>query len=143
MTVSSILIIDDNETDRYLLKRLIKAGNISNKIFESENGRAALDFLEENIKANGGKPDGFPPMLIFLDINMPIMGGFEFLEEFTKLVSDTKGLESTVLTMFSSSEKEEDKERALSYDMVKGYMVKLPRSADELKNVLRDHFPEL
>ena len=49
MTAFSIFIIDDNETDRYLLKRLIKAGKLSDTIFEAENGREALNFLKQNI----------------------------------------------------------------------------------------------
>ncbi len=99
--------------------------------------------MNENLEESAGKPDGFPPMLIMLDINMPIMGGFQFLEEYTKLVSNTQDLASTVLTMFTSSEKEKEKERALSYDVVKGYIVKLPRSGSELRDILREHFPDL
>ena len=143
MLLRSIHIIDDNETDRYLLKRLIKSANLTDTIYESENGREALEFLSGYKKEIEDCPEGYPPILIFLDINMPIMGGFEFLEEFSKLDSLKENFGSTVLTMFTSSEKEEDKERAMSYEIVKGYMVKLPRSGDELKEVIQQYFPDL
>ena len=143
MSLKSILIIDDNETDRYLLKRLIKQADLTDTVFEAENGSAALDFLTQYGPDANNYPEGHPPILIFLDINMPIMGGFEFLDEVSGLASKVEGLGSTVLTMFTSSEKEEEKDRALSYEMVKGYMVKLPRSGDELRDILREYFPEI
>jgi CheY-like chemotaxis protein len=132
MNVCSTLIIDDSEADRYILKRLIKKAEISEHIFEKENGQEALDFLadyEVNFKED---PEKFPPILIFLDINMPVMGGFEFLVEFEKLqkIHDYSG---SVLIMFTSSEREDDKAKALSYDFVKGYLYKMPNSAEELK----------
>lgn len=143
MALNSIHIIDDNETDRYLLKRLIKSANLATNVFESSNGREAMEFLTEACNNRIPQPDGFPPMLIFLDINMPIMGGFEFLEEYSKLVQETNYLESTVLTMVTSSESEEDKQRALTHDPVKGYMVKLPRTGEELKAIVGQYFSDL
>jgi CheY-like chemotaxis protein len=132
VNICSTLIIDDSEADRYILKRLIKKTGISEHIYEKENGQDALDFLadyEVNFKAN---PEQFPPILIFLDINMPIMDGFEFLEEFEKLqkMHDYSG---SVLIMFTSSEREDDKAKALAYGFVKGYLYKMPSSAEELK----------
>lgn len=143
MSLRSILIIDDNETDRYLLKRLIKQASLTETIFEAENGREALDFLTLHHNSTAQQPEGYPPMLIFLDINMPIMGGFEFLEKFGPLASEHTDLKSTVLTMFTSSANNDDKRKALQYDVVKGFMVKLPRSGEELRIVLREHFPDL
>ncbi len=143
MSLRSILIVDDNHDDRYLLKRLIKKANVTEQIYESENGREGIDFLAQYGEKSVNQPEGYPPVLIFLDINMPIMGGFEFLDEFSKLLVENENLKSTVLTMFTSSENEAEKQRALSYEMVKGYMVKMPRSSSELSDLLSLHFPDL
>lgn len=127
-----ILIIDDNEVDRYILKRLIKEANLDLTIFEKKDGQEALEFLE-NYEANRKEhPDGFPPILIFLDINMPRVNGIQFLEEFSKLRKVIE-ISSCVVMMFSSSERKEEKEVIMAHDFVKDYLVKGTFEATELK----------
>ena len=136
----SILIIDDNETDRELLIRLIKKAGIAESIHEADDGQSGLDYFKSRL---GSPPyeGGFPSTLIFLDINMPRVDGFRFLEEFATLRENYAEIESAVLTMFSSSEREEDKQRAFSFPFVKGFVVKMPRSPEELKAIVLEHFP--
>ncbi|MDQ2043542.1 response regulator [Pseudoalteromonas sp. 20-92] len=127
-----ILIIDDNEVDRYILKRLIKEANLELSIFEKKDGQEALEFLE-NYEANKKEhPDGFPPILIFLDINMPRVNGIQFLDEFAKLRKVIE-ISSCVVMMFSSSEREEEKKIIMAHDFVKGYLVKGTFKAEDLK----------
>ncbi|ALQ07863.1 MULTISPECIES: response regulator [unclassified Pseudoalteromonas] len=127
-----ILIIDDNEVDRYILKRLIKEANLELTIFEKKDGQEALEFLE-NYEANRKEhPDGFPPILIFLDINMPRVNGIQFLDEFAKLRKVIE-ISSCVVMMFSSSEREEEKKIIMAHDFVKGYLVKGTFKAEDLK----------
>ncbi|MEM5478428.1 response regulator [Pseudoalteromonas fuliginea] len=127
-----ILIIDDNEVDRYILKRLIKEANLELTIFEKKDGQEALEFLE-NYEANKKEhPDGFPPILIFLDINMPRVNGIQFLDEFAKLRKVIE-ISSCVVMMFSSSEREEEKKIIMAHDFVKGYLVKGTFKAEDLK----------
>jgi len=143
MPLASIMIIDDNSTDRYLLKRIIEKSKIADKVFEADNGKAALDFLSDfkkNVKEN---PGTFPPMLIFLDINMPIMGGFEFLEKYSELEKETSQYSSIVFTMLTSSGSEEDKKKALSYNCVKGFITKGRQSMGEFKEMILNHFPDI
>ncbi len=123
MATGSVLIIDDDEVDRYLLKRLLKEAKFSFDVFEADDGSSALDFLKNPSEKITGKSSPFPPTIIFLDINMPIMRGPEFLDNFAKVRSEIYG-DSCVIMMFSSSERKEDRERALSYDFVKDYLVK-------------------
>lgn len=128
----SALIVDDSEIDRYILKRQLKEVGVVD-VFESDDGSSALKFLEnyeENCKLHYKK---FPPVVIFLDINMPIIGGFEFLEKFAELRKKL-GLVSCVIMMYSSSERPEDKEKAASFDFVKDYLTKGEMSIEELKN---------
>ncbi len=139
----SILIVDDNEVDRYLLKRLITAANISKILFEVQNGREAIDFLSQHrLDTESAPPEGYPPVILFLDINMPIMDGFEFLAEYSKLLENDEILKSTVLTMFTSSERQEDVDRAMQYDFVKGYIVKMPRTPEQLREKIQELLPE-
>lgn len=138
MKTCSLMIIDDSEADRYLLKRMIKKLKGTADIFEAADGQAALDFLmryDENLQQFG---EGFPPLLIFLDINMPIMNGFLFLEAFAKLRADNSCYASSVFTMFTSSERDEDKQKVAAYDFVKGFIVKGSESPESLQQVIDD-----
>jgi len=136
MIKCSIMIIDDDEVDRYLLKRTIKKLDVATEIFEAGNGKEALDFLsnyEENSQKYG---NDFPPILIFLDINMPIMNGFEFLESFDILKNTEKGYKSSIFTMYTSSEREEDKKKTEAYGFVKGYIVKGSLTPESLRETI-------
>lgn len=132
----SIIIIDDNETDRYLLKRLLKKVKINFNIFEAENGRAALDFFTK-------KNDSNPPLMIFLDLNMPLMDGFEFLEKFSALRSEREDLKSAMLTMLTSSDRKEDILKAKSYDFVDNFITKGSLSIEDIKESLLKKFPDI
>ena len=127
----NVLIVDDSEVDRYILTRHLNDIGI-NDVFQEDDGASALAFLnqyDENKKKFG---DDFPPVVIFLDINMPIIGGFEFLEKFSELRNKFE-LDTCVIMMYSSSERLEDKNDALKYDFVKGYLTKGLFTMDELK----------
>lgn len=131
MTAFSILVVDDNEADRYLLRRKLRSTGMISKIFEADDGQTALE-LFSNYKENVARdPDEFPPELILLDINMPLVGGLEFLEKFNTLRQELE-CSSTVVMMYSSSERPEDREQAFFYEFVKGFITKGTYSSDEL-----------
>ncbi|MCF2860124.1 response regulator [Pseudoalteromonas sp. SMS1] len=136
MNEFTIMMIDDDEVDRYLLKRALKSAGYVSYIFEAENGQAAIDFLsnyEDNAKQY---PERFPPIIIFLDINMPLMDGFEFLEAFVKLRACTHVFNKSMLALYTSSKCDEDKHKAQGYDFVKGYLVKESLSVHSLKKTI-------
>ncbi|MFK8014473.1 MAG: response regulator [Gammaproteobacteria bacterium] len=129
----TVLIIDDDELDRYLLTRDLSKTGIEAKIFESTDGAEALNFLrayDENKRLHG---EDFPPVLIFLDINMPRVNGFEFLKEFEALRNHDNVYHTCVVMMFSSSERPDERKRALAHDFVADFIVKGRTRADELE----------
>jgi len=138
----SIMIIDDDEVDRYTLKRLLKSGGITIPVVEANDGQEAVQFFKnaEANKINLG--EGFPPVIVFLDINMPRMNGFEFLSEFKKLREESESYQAVVFVMVTSSDNIKDKEQAGQYDFVKGYINKMPSTADELHAYISDYLPK-
>ncbi|WP_286968775.1 response regulator, partial [Flavobacterium sp. UBA4854] len=79
---SQFVIIEDNLIDQFVTKKLLKKGLDINPACIANNGKEGIDWLIKNQTAN--------PLIILLDIQMPIMNGFEFLEEFDKLPEDVK-----------------------------------------------------
>lgn len=120
----SVLIIDDSETDRYLLRRSLQKSEMIGHIFEMENGQDAFNFLSDFEAKKKEYSDVFPPCIIFLDINMPHVDGFEFLKLFNDLRNKREDYKRSILFMFSSSDHVEDKDKALAYDFVDDFIVK-------------------
>lgn len=80
-----VMLIDDNPTDLYISSRIISKNNFGKEVLEYSSGQAALIYLQHNQKNAALLPE-----VIFIDIYMPLMSGFQFLEEFNKLSSALK-----------------------------------------------------
>jgi CheY-like chemotaxis protein len=88
---NTCLLIDDNYIDNFVTRKILEAGNFAHSIVVVRSATEAISSL-----SNGAiKPD-----VIFLDVRMPLMGGFEFLEEFDKINIDKSGIK---IFMLSSS----------------------------------------
>lgn len=120
MDISSIMVVDDSESDQFLTEAVINAFDESIEIFQAYDGQEALEQLDNMTS---------PPNIILLDINMPRMNGFEFLEEYSKRDYETK-----VIAMLTSSDQEQDKEKALQYGCIQEYFVK-PMDAFQLEKI--------
>lgn len=124
----SVLVVEDSEPDQFLCKVMLERFNPEINVMQAYDGQEALDFLAE---AGEKQPD-----LIFLDINMPGMDGYEFLEKYCgkqdNIVSAKKKADIVMLT---SSSFAGDKEKSLSYDCVKDYLMK-PFTVDKIKSVV-------
>jgi CheY-like chemotaxis protein len=81
----TVMIIDDNTIDLYISSRLIIKNYFGKKVLEYSDAKEALEYLQEH-KDNIGEL----PQVIFVDIYMPMMSGFEFLEAYDKLPLDLK-----------------------------------------------------
>lgn len=114
--ISSLYVIDDDKIYHFLLKNLFKQNGIDVASTFFLNGFDAI----EHIKMNKG--EDILPDLILLDVNMPIMNGWQFLEEFGKLSDLVK---KPTIYMISSSNNEVDINRSKEFNgAVKGYFLK-------------------
>lgn len=113
----NVMIIDDSNADRCLIKQLVLSANLATNILSYDNPYDAFLYLK-NIKETGeGLPD-----LIFLDLNMPEINGFQFLDMFRKLPKNI--LRATKVIIVSSSDSTEDIEKSAEYPNVIKYFIK-------------------
>lgn len=130
--LKNVLLIDDSESDNFYHSRKIKKLGITDNIHICYSGEEALAYLKSELE--GVHPQ---PTLIFLDINMPGMNGWEFLEEYEKLELSQQG--EVVLTMLSNSIDERDRLRAQEFKSVHGFYSK-PLNENYLNSILEGHF---
>lgn len=109
-----ILIIDDDDIYSELVERALRKAAPHIKVVAAENGQEGIDVLSGRNNDPCQKP-----LVILLDINMPRMNGFEFLEE----IRNSPELRNHVVFMFTTSEAEEDRDRAYEFG-VAGYIAK-------------------
>lgn len=116
----AVLLIDDNEIDNLINQKMLEAANLSEHIFVCSSAKSAIEFLK-NVEKLPNAQDVLPE-LIFLDIDMPLMDGFQFLDLFSKLKPDTK--DKCGIVMLTSSINPSDISKSKSYDYVKKYINK-------------------
>lgn len=133
----TVLIIDDDELDRYLLSRDLSKTGIDARVFECSDGADALEFFGDYEKNKELHGDDFPPVLIFLDINMPRVNGFEFLQHFEALRSEQQPYQTCVVMMFSSSEHPDERKRAMEHAFVTDFVIKGHTTPEELKQKIQ------
>ncbi|WP_396636503.1 response regulator [Maribacter sp. R77961] len=127
--IESCCIIDDDPIFIYGTKRIMKETEFCETIIVYNNGQEALDGLLE-ISQSATKI----PQVIFLDLNMPIMSGWEFLDEFIKIPNSN--LEKTIVYIISSSVDPRDLEKVKDYKQrVNNYILK-PITPNDLESVL-------
>ena len=112
-----VLLIDDNDIDNFINERMITTSNFSKQVTVKNSGESALDFLRKNSDSTSTLPQ-----VIFLDLNMPIMDGFGFLEEYEKLSDSIKKFCKVIV--LSSSISAEDINRASTNPYVVKYLNK-------------------
>ena len=132
-----ILIVDDSASDRYLLTRDLARIGLGEHIFEASDGLEALEFLTDFDARRAEFGERFPPAVIFLDINMPRMNGFEFLEKLEELRKLRDDYATMVVLLFSSSAHPHEHQEALRREFVSDFLVKGAATSGELKEVVR------
>lgn len=132
--LGTILLIDDDEATNFIHEMVIRQADIAEKVVSVEGGQLALDFLSNLNENNEAKPD-----LIFLDINMPGMNGWEFLEKYNNLDEEKRG--SIVMVMLTTSLNPDDAQKSKSYKSIRDFLNK-PLTKAILENVINKHFSE-
>ncbi|MEM0998521.1 MAG: response regulator [Bacteroidota bacterium] len=117
MSLNFVMLVDEDPIDNIINQKIIESNNFADRIQVFQTGQSALEYLAKHAENSDELPD-----LIFLDINMPIMDGFQFLEEFEKLRDPI--LEKCKIIMLSSSISPRDIDRAASNRFVKKYLNK-------------------
>jgi CheY-like chemotaxis protein len=108
-----VMVVDDASIDRFLVERIVKKTAFAEEVLSFESAKDALEYLHQSEEA---------PQVIFLDINMPGMNGFEFLAEFEKFPDSFK--ENCSVVMLTSSLYPDDRQKAANSRYVKSFLNK-------------------
>ena len=123
----AVMLIDDNEIDNLINQKMIEAAAVTENIYTHTGAKSAIEFLKNMEKLE--MADQVLPDVIFLDIDMPLMDGFQFLDEFEKLTNIAK--KKCKIVMLTSSINPQDFNRSKKYENVRLYLNK-PLSHDSI-----------
>lgn len=128
---SSVCIIDDDHIFIYGVKRLIEETSFCDELTVYRNGPDALNELKERPKNNLDLPG-----IIFLDLNMPMMTGWEFLDEYLQI--EAQNISRTRVYIVSSSVDPKDLLKIKEYKVIRNYILK-PVRVDDLEKIIAEH----
>ncbi len=114
------MLIDDNEIDNLINQKMIEAASIAGNIYTHTGAKSAIEFLKNMEKMD--LAEKVLPDIIFLDIDMPLMDGFQFLDEFENLSPLTR--KKCKIVMLTSSINPQDFNRSKKYPNVRLYLNK-------------------
>lgn len=115
---SKVLLVEDDPITILICKRIIKFTEFAEEVTALNNGQEALHYLNDIMT----HPEEKMPEIIFLDLNMPVMNGWEFLDQFTVLLPSME--KPPLIYILSSTIDEGDKLKGLSYGCVKDFISK-------------------
>lgn len=127
-SINTVCIIDDDPIFRFGTKKIMESVQFCENFLVYKNGKEAFDDLAEKLKMNIDIPD-----VILLDLNMPIMDGFQFLDELVKIPNAA----NIPIYIVSSSVDSRDIEKAKTYDLVTNYIIK-PFSVSKVQALLEE-----
>jgi CheY-like chemotaxis protein len=132
--LNKILLVDDDSTSNFLTQMILEDLQVTDTIVVKKNGQEALDYIKETCISKGESC----PELIFLDINMPIMDGFELLDEMQRL-KEIKGDDShATVVLLTTSNNPKDIEKAKTYNIT--YYIEKPLTEDSIRQLITQTF---
>lgn len=127
--INLVALIDDDEIVNFIGTKVIESTNLVNRIKTFSNGEEAINFLKSNSK----KPELLPE-IILLDLNMPIMDGFEFLSKYIML--EPKLGKKITIYVVSSAISPAETEKVNQISVVSDYIIK-PITKEKFENIVR------
>ena len=124
----SLCIVDDDEVYKFFVKKILKIKKLADDVLTFTDGEEAFNYINENKENLEKLPD-----IIFLDINMPIMDGFQFMDEYTKIKAKID--KKITIYMITSSIDPIDLERSKKYVEISDFIIK-PITAEVLQRII-------
>lgn len=139
--LNCVLLVDDDFATNFINKKIILKTNLTEYIQVALNGKEAIEYLCKQGKFESTDDNEYPsPQLILLDINMPVMDGWEFIEEYKNLNLENK--ENIIVVMLSSSFNPADSAKAESIKEISAFNQK-PMNKEALLEIFEKAFPGL
>lgn len=132
--LNCVLLIDDDEPTNFLNEMIISQLDCTESIVAKQSGREALDYLCTAVDGEFPQPD-----LILLDINMPGMNGWEFLDKYEELDDSQKG--KVIIMMLTTSLNPDDEARAHGITHIRSFMRK-PLTKEAFQEILDKYFSD-
>jgi CheY-like chemotaxis protein len=124
-----LCFVDNDEVYLFLIRKMIEKKYMTDKLLEFYNGLEAIEFIKENIEDTHLLPD-----IIFLDINMPVMDGWEFIESFKRVKHEIH--KPITIYMVSSSVDETDMDRAKNIEEISDFVCK-PMTMEKVNSIFQ------
>lgn len=126
------MLVDDNDDDNFFHERVIRRSEAADKVVPLNSAETALHYLR--FPSQSSQP---PPAILFLDINMPGMNGWDFMEEYSALDKNLRA--GIFIVMLTTSESPDDRERAKTIDAIADFRTK-PLTQVMLAEILEKYY---
>lgn len=133
--VDKVLLVEDDPIAVMLCTKVIEKSGFARKIETAHDGQKAIDYFKQLVASSTKEELENYPRLILLDLNMPILGGWEFLEEFMRTFY--RYCPKTKVVILSSSIVPEDREKAERFSIVVDFLSK-PISIRDVNNLIEE-----